>query len=36
MSRIKSLFNIETLTIIFDEFIKALPSSLARLLGNAQ
>ena len=27
---------VETLTIIFDEFIKALPSSLARLLGNAQ
>lgn len=27
---------VETLTIIFDEFIKALTSSLARLLGNAQ
>jgi hypothetical protein len=27
---------VETLTIIFDEFIKALPNSLARLLGNAQ
>ena len=27
---------VETFTIIFDEFIKALPSSLARLLGNAQ
>ena len=26
---------VETFTIIFDEFIKALPSSLARLLGNA-